>query len=87
MRDCHVYIALLGDARVSLPWPDCLWLSRHQGRRRCSQLGGGMVGRRPGLVSKVSGLTDSVPAEWPVIVRPADGPGAPSGDRGPAKPA
>lgn len=51
---------MLIDGRVSLPWPDCLRLSRHQDKRRGSQHGDGMVGRRPGLASKALDLVKPV---------------------------
>jgi len=48
------------DGRVSLPWPDCLRLSRHQDKRRGSQHGDGMVGRRPGLAANALSLVKTV---------------------------
>lgn len=52
-------------ARVRFPWPDCLWLARHQDRRSGSQHGDGMVGQRPGLAVDVLGLVKPVGAKWP----------------------
>lgn len=50
MRDCHNNFDLLGDGRVSLPWPDCLHTSRNQDRRCRSQLGGAWWAEGPDLV-------------------------------------
>lgn len=55
----------LADCRVSLPWPDCFRLSRHQDRRSSSQHGDGMVGRRPGLAGQALGPVKTVCEECP----------------------
>lgn len=55
----------LSDRRVSLPWPDCLRLSRHQDKRRGSQLAGCVVGRRPGLAANALYLVKTVGDKCP----------------------
>lgn len=65
MCDCHDNCALLGDGRGSWPWPDIIWLSRHQDRRRFSGLAGGVVGRSPGLASEAHNVPNLIPETTP----------------------